>query len=414
MTSTWLKMPQERLGRNGLLVLLVMTSLAMPLSLDMYTPAIPHMAANLSTTKELVNLTLVGYNLFFAVGLLVFGPLSDRRGRRPVLLGGAVTFTVASAACALAPNVWVLIVARIVQSLGAGAADAMTNSIAKDSFRYNHLQVALSFIQLMLIIGPVIAPIVGALIVSLATWRDTFWVLTAIGAACAFLAVAFQETLPEGSRATGEGAGTLHQFAEVLRMPSFTRFSLVFSVFGFGFMAYVAIASYVYEAEFGLSAMGYSFYYALSALLTMAGPFSWELFHRRMSARRFLTLQLVTSIASAVLVLAFGRISPVAFFLCFSPFAICEAAARPLTVRLLLSQRDDMAGTASSAVNFLYTGMGSVGMVVVHLPQTDYVTALGTTLLGSLVVATLGWVALLRSDVRVAGLDEGGGGDVTA
>ena len=406
MDSTWLKTPQERLGRNGLLVLLIMTSLAMPLSLDMYTPAIPHMAESLSTTKELVNLTLVGYNLFFAVGLLAFGPLSDRRGRRPVLLTGAITFTVASAVCAVAPNIWVLIAARVVQSLGAGAADAMTNSIAKDSFKDERLQVALSFIQIMLILGPVLAPIIGGLIVSFATWRDTFWVLAATGGACTCMAVAFQETLPAESRSRGASAGTLHQFAQVLRMPSFTWFCLVFSVFGFGFLAYVAVASYIYEAEFGLSAMGYSLCYALSAALTLAGPFSWEVLHRWMNARRFLSLQLAISLVSAALVLAFGRISPIAFFLCFSPFAICEAAARPLTVRLLLSQRDDMTGTASSAVNFVYTAMGSVGMVVVHLPQTDYVTALGITLLASLAIATAGWVALLRSDVTVAGLED--------
>lgn len=405
MTSTWLKMPQKRLGRNGLLLLLVMTSLAMPLSLDMYTPAIPHMAENLSTTKELVNLTLVGYNFFFAVGLLAFGPLSDRRGRRPILLMGSVTFTLASVVCAMAPNIWVLIVARIVQSLGAGASDAMTNSIAKDSFKSDHLQVALSFIQLMLILGPVLAPIIGAFIVSFATWRDTFWVLAAIGAVCVCFALAFQETLPEESRSKGASAGTLHQFAKVLSMPSFTWFCLVFSVFGFAFMAYVAVASYIYETQFGLDAMGYSFYYALSALLTMVGPFSWELFSRRMSAKRFLSLQLAISIISAALLLVFGRLSPVAFFLCFSPFAICEAAARPLTVRILLSQRDDMTGTASSAVNFVYTALGSIGMVVVHLPQTDYVTALGITLLASLTIAAIGWAALLHSGITIKGLE---------
>ena len=85
----WLERPQKNLGCVGLMTLLVCTSMMMPLSLDMYTPSVPHMAEHLSTTTSMVNLTLVGYNFFFAVGLLVFGPLSDRKGRQPVLLAGS-------------------------------------------------------------------------------------------------------------------------------------------------------------------------------------------------------------------------------------------------------------------------------------------------------------------------------------
>ena len=156
--DAWLQKPQRRLGRAGLLALLVCTSLAMPLSLDMYTPAVPHMVEHLATTEGMVNLTLVGYYLFFAVGLLVFGPMSDRIGRRPVLLAGLGIYAVASALCALAPTIEVLIAARVLQALGAGAADSMTNSVVKDTFREEKRQVALSFIQLMFILGPVVAP----------------------------------------------------------------------------------------------------------------------------------------------------------------------------------------------------------------------------------------------------------------
>ena len=103
--GSWLARPQEHLGTLGLMVLLVGTSMLMPLSLDMYTPAVPHMAERLSTTTAMVNLTLVGYNFFFAVGLLIFGPLSDRRGRRPVLLSGLAFYVAGSLACALAPSI---------------------------------------------------------------------------------------------------------------------------------------------------------------------------------------------------------------------------------------------------------------------------------------------------------------------
>ena len=82
--NDWLEVPQPRLGAAGLLVLLVLGSLTAPLSLDMYTPSIPNMASYFNTTDDIVNLTLVGYYLFMAVGLLIFGPLSDKFGRKPV------------------------------------------------------------------------------------------------------------------------------------------------------------------------------------------------------------------------------------------------------------------------------------------------------------------------------------------
>ena len=195
--GSWLARPQEHLGTLGLMVLLVGTSMLMPLSLDMYTPAVPHMAERLFTTTAMVNLTLVGYNFFFAVGLLIFGPLSDRRGRRPVLLSGLAFYVAGSLACALAPSIEVLIVARIVQSLGAGAADAMTNAIVKDAFTEQRRQLAISFIQLMFILGPVVAPLVGAWVVMALDWRATFWILTASGVFLSALACAFEESLPD-------------------------------------------------------------------------------------------------------------------------------------------------------------------------------------------------------------------------
>lgn len=165
----------------------------------------------------------MGYNFFFAVGLLIFGPLSDRRGRRPVLLGGLAFYVAGSLACALAPSIEVLIVARIVQSLGAGAADAMTNAIVKDAFTEEKRQLAISFIQLMFIIGPVIAPIVGAWVVMSLAWRAAFWILSAAGVLFSFLALAFEESLPVSERyVSGAKGETLRQFAAVLKVPAFT------------------------------------------------------------------------------------------------------------------------------------------------------------------------------------------------
>lgn len=395
--GSWLARPQEHLGTLGLMVLLVGTSMLMPLSLDMYTPAVPHMAERLSTTTAMVNLTLVDYNFFFAVGLLIFGPLSDRRGRRSVLLGGLAFYVVGSLACALAPSIEVLIVARIVQSLGAGAADAMTNAIVKDAFTEQRRQLAISFIQLMFILGPVVAPLVGAWVVMALDWRATFWILTASGVFLSALACAFEESLPVSERyVSSEKGETVRQFAAVLKVPAFTLPLLVLTLPNFGFMAYVSVASFVYESYFGLSELAYGMYYAIAALVTVLGPFAWELASRHMEARTFITAEIGVAVAAGAALLVFGHLAPWLFCAAFAVFAIVGASLRPLSTNILLSKFRDAGGTTASAINFTSTVQGSFGMLLVGALGTDYVSSLAWTILVSMICAALGWQAVLR------------------
>lgn len=344
-----------------------------------------------------MNLTLVGYNFSFAVGLLILGPLSDRRGRCPVLLGGLAFYVAGSLACALAPSIEVLIVARIVQSLGAGAADAMTNAIVKDAFTEQRRQLAISFIKLMFIIGPDIAPIVGAWVVMSLDWRATFWILTAADVLFSFLVLAFEELLPVSERyVSGEKGETLRQFAAVLKVPAFMLPLLVLTLPNYGLMAYVSVASFVYESYFGLSELAYGMYYAIAALVTVLGPFAWEFASRHMEAKTFITAEIGAAVAAGAALLLFGHLAPWLFCAAFAVFAIVEASLRPLSTNILLSKFRDAGGTTASAINFTSMVQGSLGMLLVGALGTDCVSALAWTILGSMVVAALGWQAVLR------------------
>ena len=171
---SWLARPQRRLGPFGLVVLLVVGALVTPLSLDMYTPAVPHMTEFFGTSEAMVNLTLVGYFLFFAVGLLIFGPVSDRYGRKPVLVAGILAYALASAACALSTSIGMLIAMRVLQALGAGAVSAVSTAVVKDAVVPERHEALLSLVQVMFVVGPVLAPVVGALVLQVADWRMTF------------------------------------------------------------------------------------------------------------------------------------------------------------------------------------------------------------------------------------------------
>lgn len=225
------------------MAMLVLASVIMPLSFDMYTPAIPGMPEYFGTDAATVNLTLVSYFVFFAVGVIVFGPLSDRTGRRPVLLMGSVAYALGSVACALAPTVHALIGARVVQALGGGALSSVCTAVTKDSFEAAYRERVLSVVQVLFVAGPTLAPLLGAAIVTIADWRVSFWVLAAVGALFCVLAACFRETLPEGCRKTaGPGRG-LVRLAGLVKDPGFMVFAVIGSMFRLPFMGCIRTLS---------------------------------------------------------------------------------------------------------------------------------------------------------------------------
>ncbi len=404
--ETWLACRQKRLGVVGLVCLLVITSLVTPLSLDMYTPAIPHMTDYFDADAGTVNLTLVDYYLFFAVGLLLFGPVSDRFGRKPVLVAGVVTYVAASALCALAFDIWMLVAMRIVQALGAGATSAVSTAVVKDAIAADKREMVLSVVQVMFVIGPVLAPVVGALVLQVADWRMTFWVLALIGGGCLVLVLLFEETLPVQERAQTGVAGTLKSLVVVAKNKGFSAFLLIAALFNLPFMAYIAVGSYVYITFFGLSELAYSCFFAAAALVTAAGPLIWLFASRFVSARTFTTVLVAVGAAAGVAMLAVGTLSPVLFCVTFVAFALAEAAIRPYSTNILLSQQERDTGAASSLINFANTAVGSVGMLLAVLPWPNYVVGVGAIIVATMAVAGLVWWTLLRSRIPLPGIKD--------
>ena len=411
---SWLARPQRRLGPFGLVVLLVVGALVTPLSLDMYTPAVPHMTEFFGTSEAMVNLTLVGYFLFFAVGLLIFGPVSDRYGRKPVLVAGILAYALASAACALSTSIGMLIAMRVLQALGAGAVSAVSTAVVKDAVVPERREALLSLVQVMFVVGPVLAPVVGALVLQVADWRMTFWVLAGIGAVCSALALLFDETLPADERYEGSVTGSLKQLGVVARNKGFSAFLGIVGLYNLPFMAYIAVGSYVYITFFGLSELEYSLYFAVAALLTVFGPFAWLAASRFVSARRFTDILLGVGLASGLAMLAVGELSPTLFCLTFLAFALAEAAVRPYSTNILLSQQEGDTGAASSLINFAHTAIGCVGMLVAVLPWPNFVTGIGIIIVASMGVGILGWIALQRSRVPLTGIKDDEAGSVGA
>lgn len=403
---TWLQEPQTKLGPIGLIVLLVFASIITPLSLDMYIPALPHMTEYFNSSEDMVNLTLVGYFLFFAIGLLLFGPLSDRYGRKKVLLVGIITYSLASAACALAPTIEVLIATRVLQALGAGAVSAVSTAILKDAVVPEKREFILGIMQVMFVIGPVVAPVIGALVLQFADWHMTFWVLCIAGSLCTVLSLLFEETLPKAQRFEGNVVSNIAQLGTVAKNKGFSIFLLVAGLFNLPFMGYIAVGSYIYINTFGLTEMQFSYFFAALALLSASGPFIWMTASKYVSAQRFTTIVLSLALVSGIAMVLVGGLSPFVFFLIFLVFAITESCVRIYTTNILLSQRDDDAGAASSLINFAHTGLGCVGMVLIVLPWPNYIFGIGAIIAITMLFALAVWFFFLRSSIPLKGITD--------
>ncbi len=187
---------QKYLGTKGLIVFIAILSAFVPLSTDLYLPALPGMSAYFGTGADRINLTLSAFFIFYALGTLIWGPLSDHYGRKPILITGLGLYVIASAFCALMRSVDGLILCRIFQALGGSAAGAVATAIVKDEYSGKKRESVLAIVQSMVLISPAVAPVLGAFMLKITSWRGVFWNLTGIGLIALVFSLLFQNPSP--------------------------------------------------------------------------------------------------------------------------------------------------------------------------------------------------------------------------
>ncbi len=289
---------QKYLGPRGLIVLITLLSAFVPLSTDLYLPALPTMSKSLQAPVEQINFTLTAFFVMYSLGMLMWGPLSDRYGRKPILLSGLVIYVVASGICSTTTSITALIAFRALQALGGSAAGAVSSAVVKDTFSGRKRESVLAIVQSMTMLSPAVAPMFGAMLLSVTSWRGVFWTLTAIGVLALLGGLLLEETLQE--RNTGALLYSFTRLGKVLQNRGFTMLMLLFSIGSISGLAFISASTYIYQDGFHLSSQVYSFYFAVNAICLIAGPMVYMHISRRIHAETIIRACFLISLASGV------------------------------------------------------------------------------------------------------------------
>jgi MFS transporter, DHA1 family, multidrug resistance protein len=357
-----------------------------PLTIDMYLPALPRIAAELHLTSSVAQLTLTGTLAGLALGQLLIGPLSDSLGRRRPLVVGILLHMAASVLCMLAPTIAVLGVARGLQGLGAAAASVVAMAVVGDLFAESEAATVISRLMLVLGVAPVIAPSLGAAVLLHGSWHWVFGVLVALAAALLAVAVlALPETLPVEHRRPLHLRDILGTYAEVLRDSRFVVLVLVGALGMSGLFAYIAGASFVLQGHYGLNQQTFALVFAAGAISLIGATQFNVVLLRRFAPQTIAVWALVaaTMFGAMFVVLTVTRVGGIVGFL-VPVWAILAAMGLviPNTPAVALARHPDAAGTAAAALGAAQFGVGAAIAPVVG--------ALGNSELALAVVMTVG------------------------
>ncbi|MGK5442723.1 multidrug effflux MFS transporter [Micromonospora sp. URMC 105] len=393
--------------RQRLQLVLVLGSLIAvgPLTIDMYLPALPAIAADFHTTAAAVQLTLTGTLAGLAVGQLLIGPLSDAVGRRAPLIAGIALHVVASVLCVVAPNIAVLGALRVVQGLGVAAASVVAMAVVRDLFDGAAFAKLLSRLLLVMGAAPILAPTLGGALLRWTDWRGVFVALAAMGVLLVVVAmVGLRETLPAERRRRGGVVATLTVYGSLLRDRTFVGLVLVAGLAMAALFAYVAGSSFVLQEQYGLDEQQFGLAFGAGAVgLIAATQFNVRLL-RRYSPQGILVAALSVGTLAGLALLAFAATGLGGLpSLLVSLWVVLAAAglAIPNAPALALSRHGEAAGTASALLGAVQFGVGALAAPLVGVLGTGAV-AMSLVVAGGMVAAMVVLLVVVRPARLVA------------
>ncbi|HCM9215694.1 TPA: Bcr/CflA family multidrug efflux MFS transporter [Enterobacter kobei] len=343
--------------------ILGLLAMLMPLSIDMYLPALPVISAQFGVPAGSAQMTLSTYILGFAIGQLLYGPMADSLGRKPVILGGTLVFAGAAVACALAQTIDHLIFMRFLHGLAAAAASVVINALMRDIYPKEEFSRMMSFVMLVTTIAPLVAPMAGGAVLVWFSWHAIFWIL-ALAALLASAMIFFfiDETLPAEHRQKFHIRTTIGNFASLFRHKRVLSYMLA-SGFSFaGMFSFLSAGPFVYIELNHVSPQHFGYYFALNIVFLFVLTIINSRFVRRVGALNMFRAGLWIQFVMAVwlVVSAFLGVGFWALVIGVAAFVGCVSMISSNAMAVILDEFPHMAGTASSLAGTFRFGIGAI------------------------------------------------------
>jgi DHA1 family bicyclomycin/chloramphenicol resistance-like MFS transporter len=355
-------------------LLAVVTAFA-PLTMDLYLPGLPDLGADLGASESMAQLTVAACICGLALGQLLAGAVSDALGRRAPALAGMALWALATAGCAAATSIGLMVGLRLLAGIGAGACVALARAVIGDLDPANLVR-HMSRMLLILAVVPVLAPSLGGTLLRATGWRGLFVTLAVVGVI--FAAISWwrlPESLPRPARTPLRVRGILAGYRELVGGPSFVAQTAA-SGAAFGVMfAYISSSPFVFRESYGLTPVGYGFLFGLNAAGLVLGMQLSPVLVDRCGTRWTQLVAAVTGIAAASALLAYTWFATPALGWIIAPVVVVITAAGvliPLTSATAIGSGSGRVGAASGLVGFLQFAVGGSVAALVALAGTAH------------------------------------------
>ncbi len=380
---------REIKSRGFLTSLLVVLSSFPPLTTDMYLPTLNKIAIEFRTTDSIVGLTMVLFFIFFSISTLLWGPISDKYGRKKSLFVGVGIYIIASIICMVSTSVTEFIVARVFQALGSGAPVTVSIAIVQDIYKGEHKKKVLSILSALMMVAPVVAPLFGTFVASMVTWRGIFAVLSIVGVLSFIGSLFIAETnLNPSAKSVFSSFSGLFL---VLKDSFFRKSVIIFSLPNIVVLGFVGGSAAILQSGFGISGSLFSIYFASNAVFSILGSLVYVPLSRKFSNTSLIISAFGVTLLFGVAMFVVGSYSAVFFMCCMIPASFVSALLRPLGMNLMMENSGNDAGSTSSVINFLATLMGSLAMEVVVLEWSNRIAVFACLIICTGLIGIVGW-----------------------
>jgi len=377
-----------------------------PVTTDLYLPSLPAMTRAFDADVSLVQLTLSLFVASFAVCQLIYGPLSDRFGRRPVLLGGIATYVAASVFCVFAPTIEALLVGRVLQALGACSGPVLGRAVVRDVYPRELAARVLSYMASAMALMPLVAPLLGGWVFSLFGWRANFVLLTLFGVALMALTwTMLDETHRHHDRSALRPGRMLGNYGRLLRDGRFLGNTMTVAFAFGGLFSFISGSSFVLIDVLGIDPTMFGFAFACVVVGYIAGTFASGRLGARIGTARLIRAGAVLGVVFGVAMagLAWSGVQSLAAVIApMSLFFLSVGLVLPNGTAAAIAPFPTMAGSASAMLGFLQMGTGALAGYVVGRLHDGSSVAMTSVIAGCAVAALAAALLTPREMPRLA------------